>query len=51
MDQNRKWLNWAVELQALAQEYGVDQYKYANNDLKPQIEASAPHERSNRPVP
>ena len=31
------------ELQALAQEYGVDQYKYANNDLKPQIEASAPH--------
>ena len=32
------------ELQTLAREYGVDQYKYmGNEDLKPQYERSAPH--------
>ncbi|HAX39802.1 MAG TPA: ferredoxin, partial [Clostridiales bacterium] len=32
------------ELQTLAHEYGVDQYKYmGNEDLKPQYERSAPH--------
>ncbi len=32
------------ELQALAHEYGVDQYKYMGNEnLKPQYERSAPH--------
>ena len=32
------------ELQALAREYGVDQYKYmGSEDLKPQYERSAPH--------
>ena len=32
------------ELQSLAHEYGVDQYKYqGNEDLKPQYERSAPH--------
>ena len=36
--------NQACELQALAHEYGVDQFKYmGSEDLKPQYEASAPH--------
>ena len=36
--------NQDCELQTLAREYGVDQYKYmGNEDLKPQYERSAPH--------
>lgn len=36
--------NTDCELQTLAREYGVDQYKYmGNEDLKPQYERSAPH--------
>ncbi len=36
--------NGDCELQALAKEYNVDQYKYCGNeDLKPQYERSAPH--------
>ncbi len=36
--------NGDCELQALAREYGVDQYKYkGSEDLKPQYEHSAPH--------
>jgi len=33
----------SCELQALCQEYGVDQYKFGNNTKKPDYEASAPH--------
>ena len=36
--------NQDCELQTLAREYGVDQYKYmGSEDLKPQYERSAPH--------
>ncbi|MCE5188838.1 MAG: [FeFe] hydrogenase, group A [Eubacteriales bacterium] len=36
--------NGDCELQSLAREYGVDQYKYmGKEDLKPQYERSAPH--------
>jgi NADP-reducing hydrogenase subunit HndD len=36
--------NGDCELQSLAREYGVDQYKYAGSeDLRPQYERSAPH--------
>ncbi len=36
--------NQDCELQTLAREYGVDQYKYMGNEnLKPQYERSAPH--------
>ena len=36
--------NTDCELQTLAREYGVDQYKYMGNEnLKPQYERSAPH--------
>ncbi len=35
--------NQNCELQALAQEFGVDQVRFGSNDLKPDIDDSAPH--------